>query len=191
MNEVDKKKSEIRSKYLKIRKSVLDKKKKSLDICTKLILTEEYQNSKIIALYKNLETEVDTNQLIEVSVKNGKIVALPRVENDNMVFYKINSLNDKLEKNEFGIYEPISNIENIINKDELDLVIVPGICFDKNMNRLGFGKGFYDKFLFNSKSKILGICFEEQVLCDENIPFTRYDVKMQKVITDKKVYKGE
>ena len=191
MNEVDKKKSEIRSKYLKIRKSVLDKKKKSLDICTKLILTEEYQNSKIIALYKNLETEVDTNQLIEVSVKNGKIVALPRVENDNMVFYKINSLNDKLEKNEFGIYEPISNIENIINKDELDLVIVPGICFDKNMNRLGFGKGFYDKFLFNSKSKILGICFEEQVLCDENIPSTRYDVKMQKVITDKKVYKGE
>ena len=187
MIEIDKKKSEIRKKYLILRKNIVNKELKSEIIFSNLIQTEEYKNAKIIALYKSLETEVNTTKLIDYSINNGKVVALPRVVNNELMFYKI-SINDKLEKSKFGVYEPISNNENIINKDEIDLIIVPGICFDEEMNRLGFGKGFYDRYLYNCRSKFIGICFEEQILYNKILPVTKYDVKMPKIITDKKVF---
>lgn len=179
-------KEHLRKKYLDIRKKITNKEEKSKEIASKVQMTEEFQNANIIALYKNLSSEVDTSFIIEDALQKGKIVVLPRVYGDEMKFYQITSSKDTFEKSKFGIEEPIENEENFIEASKIDLMIVPGICFDKENNRLGFGKGYYDKFLGNTKIRTIGICYQEQLLKTDIIPSTTYDIKMQQVITNDK-----
>ena len=173
-------KSELRKKYISIRKEVKDKVKKSNSIFEKVIDSEEYKSSRVIGLYKSLPSEVNTDRLIEYSL-NDKVVLLPRVEGDNIVFYRIFN-NQEFVKSSFGIYEPTQG--EIITS--IDLLIVPGICFDKHCNRIGFGKGYYDRFLEGKDIRTIGICFEEQI-CG-SIKTDEHDKKLSKVITDKNIY---
>ena len=171
-------KEELRNKYKIIRDNIKDKDIKSNIIKNKVINTIEYQNSKVIALYKNLDTEVCTNDLINYALNDNKIVALPKVVGNTLKFYKTD--NKSFTKSKYNIYEPIET--DIV--DNIDLFIVPGICFDKYKNRLGFGKGYYDRVL---KSIKMGICFEEQIY-DKKIETNNFDIKMDKIITDKNIY---
>lgn len=171
-------KDELRKRYLLIRKNITNKDEKSLVITNKIINDNWFKKSKIIGLYMNLPNEVDTSMIIDYTLNLGKIVALPKVENNNLKFYKIDS-NSKYEKSNFNIYEPISN-ESI---ESLDLIIIPGVCFDRNNNRIGFGKGYYDRYLYNKNIKKIGICFEEQITNDI-IDIDEYDIKIDKVISD-------
>ncbi len=175
-------KNDIREEYKNIRKNVIDKDNKSKIITNKIIDLKEYKDSKIIALYKNLNSEVNTEYLIDYSLKNNKIVYLPKVIGNDLVFYKTNNLD--FEKSDFGIEEPISN--EIIESDKIDLFIIPGICFDKYKNRIGFGKGYYDRVKYNKKAIKIGICFDEQ-LYQNRIKTDEFDIKMDKVITNKKI----
>ena len=181
------KKEELRKKYILIRNRVENKTQKSEIISEKIQEQIEYKNAKIIALYKNLKSEVSTEKLIEDSINLGKCVALPKVVNNELKFYKIKSLKEKFIKSNFGVEEPIENEINYINQKDIGLIIVPGICFDKEKNRLGFGKGYYDRYLQNENINTIGICFEEQIV-ENIIPTTEYDVAMKKIITDKKIY---
>lgn len=171
-------KKTLRKRYLDIRKNLPDKDIKSAIIFDKVINTQEYQHSHIIALYKNLESEVNTDKLITYSISIGKIVLLPKVVGNDMVFYQITKETIFLKSN-FGVYEPM---EKDNYDGNIDLIIVPGICFDKNNNRLGFGKGYYDKYLTNNNLKKMGICFKEQLV--ESIPTDDNDIKMDLIITD-------
>ncbi len=173
-------KDKLRKKYLEIRKNINDKSNKSSIIMDKIINSDEYKKSNIIAIYKSLNSEVDTNELIEYSLNNNKIVVLPKVDGEILRFYKTD--NKSFIKGDFGIYEPIENEE--INN--IDLYIIPGICFDKYKNRIVFGKGFYDRFNYGNSIKI-GICFEEQIYKGK-IKVNDYDSKMNKVITEKSIY---
>jgi len=177
-------KQTIRKKYLEIRKNINNKELKSSVIFNQIINAKEYQNAKVIAMYKNLKSEVSTDALIDYSLNVGKIIALPRVTNDSLSFYKITN-DSKLIKSNFGVQEPISNDNDYIYPDNIDLIIIPGVCFDKNKNRLGFGKGYYDKYLENTKIKRIGICFTEQLV--DEIPITENDIKMDLIITDKEI----
>ena len=141
----------------------------------------------MIALFKSFGSEVDTTELIEYSIIKGKIVALPKVVNNELKFYKIEHLKDTLIKSKLGVEEPIANEINYIVKDNINLVIVPGLCFNKVGDRLGYGKGYYDRFLTNTNFKTIAICFEEQILEKEILPVTYNDVKVQQVITDKEI----
>ncbi len=172
-------KQELRTKYLKIRNDISNKDIKSDIIFNKIINTSEYQSANTVALYKNLISEVDTNKLIDYTLTIGKTVSLPRVEDNNLNFYKVDKQTILIKSN-FGVFEPISN--QVIPKENIDLIIVPGVCFDKNNNRLGFGKGYYDRYLMNTKMKKIGICFIEQLT--NNIPADSNDVKMDLIITD-------
>ena len=89
--------------------------------------------------------------------------------------------NTKYKKGKLGVMEPIGNIY----LGNIDLIIVPGISFDKELNRLGFGKGYYDKFLSENNIFKVGICFEKQIV--SKLPVDSYDVKMDLVITDKSI----
>jgi len=173
-------KEELRKKYLFIRKNVKDKEKKSDIIMNKIINLDEYNNSKIIALYNNLKDEVSTKKLIIYSLKIGKTIVLPRVYKNTLKFYKI-KLNEKYELSNFKIYEPYHSEYNYIKKELIDLVIVPGICFDIKGHRIGYGKGFYDNFLEDNMNTI-GICFKEQIR--EIVPYEKHDKIMKKIITD-------
>ena len=173
-------KDELRKKYLDIRNSIKDRTKKSNIIKDKIINTIEYQTSKVIALYKNLDSEVETNELINYALKDNKVVVLPKIVGKTLEFYKTD--NKKFNKNIYNIYEPVET--DIVN--DIDLFIVPGICFDKYKNRVGFGKGYYDRALKTNGKKI-GICFEEQIY-DERIKVDPFDIKMDKIITEEKIY---
>lgn len=180
-------KNELRKIYLSKRKNIENKEEKSLIINNKIKKMSEYKNAKIIAIYKSLPSEVNTTSLINDSIKLGKDVVLPKVEKEELKFYKITSLEDSFIKSNFGVEEPLGEENNYIDKNDIDLVIVPGICFDKEKNRLGFGKGYYDRYLQNVNINTIGICFEEQIV-ENRIPITEYDVKIKKIITDKKIY---
>ena len=181
-----KEKQELRKKYLLIRKNIKNKQEKSNMIINKLIQEQSFINAKVIALYKSLNNEVDTNELIKYSLELKKIVVLPKVIENELVFYKIEK-NELLEKSSFGVFEPISNNDNRFSKEKIDLVIVPGICFDLERNRLGFGKGYYDRFLCNTFIKSIALSFDEQIVSTEIIPVNEFDVKVNSVITDKKI----
>ena len=174
-------KQTIRSLYLEVRNNIQDKEIKSKKITKKIIETNEYKKAKVIALYKNLKSEVSTDELINYSLRIGKIVVLPKVTDNNLIFYKINKDTNFIKSN-FGVLEPDNN--NYISKEDIDLVITPGICFDKYKNRVGFGKGYYDRFLEGTNLKTIGICFQEQITNDV-IETTYNDIKMDLIITDK------
>ena len=84
--------------------------------------------------------------------------------------------------------EPELKESNIIAPEEIELMIVPGICFDKNRNRVGFGKAYYDNYFKNTKSFNIGLCFEEQILKDDLIKTTPNDVTLDMIVTEEKIY---
>ena len=181
-NNIYNEKNNLRTKYKEKRRNIIDKKEKSKVICKKIINSLCYKNANVIAIYRSLPDEVDTTDLILNSLKNNKRVLLPRVINSEIKFFEIKDLNYKCEKSKFNILEPVEDYNNYVEKNEIDLIIVPGLCFDKNGNRLGFGKGFYDRFLADISTNIIGICFKEQII--KKVPITNDDIKVNYVITD-------
>lgn len=124
-------------------KQVILKKSKSLSEI--IINTDNYQKAKCIALFCSMEKEFDTQFLIEHALKMGKTVVVPKIFNDEMVMC---IYEEPFILNHFNIIEPKNT--KIVEKEAIDLMIVPYLGFDKQKNRLGYGKGFYDKYLKNS-----------------------------------------
>ena len=172
-------KNNLRKKYKEIRKD----NQSTDDIFDRIIKLPEYINSKKIALFYSTEDEVDTLRLIEYSLKNNKDVYLPRViDKHQMVFIKIKDLNKKhFTLSKYGIYEPI--LTDDISED-IDLSIVPGLCFDKNGHRVGYGGGFYDYYFSSHQSHKIGICFDNQILEDSYIDTDKYDIPVDIIVTE-------
>ena len=160
------------------------------DIITrKVVRLKEYKASEKILCYVSCRSEVKTLNLIESALKAGKTVGVPKVYDNKMQFYKIDSLFD-LESGYFGILEPKNNItkeENVLNPDS-SLIIVPGLAFDTSLNRIGYGKGFYDRYFSENESASFikcGIAFELQ-LC-EKIEADANDQPLDMLVTEKDI----
>ena len=169
----------LRNKYLKIRKNINNKKEIDDIIFNKVISLKEYKESNLVLTYVSLKDEVDTFKLIEYSLKIGKKVAVPKCEGDIIKFYLISNLTD-LKKGKFNILEPTTN--KLVTNFENSICIVPGIAFDKNNNRIGYGRGFYDKFLQNYNGIKIGLVYSE-CIC-ERIDMEKTDIKMDKIVCD-------
>ena len=169
----------LRNKYLKIRKNINNKKEIDDIIFNKVISLKEYKESNLVLTYVSLKDEVDTFKLIEYSLKIGKKVAVPKCEGDIIKFYLISNLTD-LKKGKFNILEPTTN--KLVTNFENSICIVPGIAFDKNNNRIGYGRGFYDKFLQNYNGIKIGLAYSE-CICEE-IDIEKTDIKMDKIVCD-------
>ena len=167
----------LRNKYKDIRKNIKDKEKQNDIIFNKIINLEEYKQSNLILIYISLKNEVDTIELIKYGLKEGKQLAVPKCEGNDMVFYYINSLED-LQEGNFGILEPKTN--KIVKNFNNSICIIPGLAFDKQNNRIGYGRGFYDRFLKNYHGIKIGLTYKECV-CDK-IDADENDIKMDKVI---------
>ena len=150
---------------------------KSNLICKTLSQLPEFQAAKSIAFYVSTKEEVQTHALIK-SLLNSKEkrVAVPIYS--STVFSEINDWNE-LSQGSFGILEP-KNVSVI----DVDLVVVPGIAFDRNGNRLGHGHGFYDRILAHFSKKAIALAYEDQIL--ENVPIVNHDMKVDKIITEKR-----
>jgi 5-formyltetrahydrofolate cyclo-ligase len=103
-----------------------------------------------------------------------------------MHFYSFVS-GEPMERSYFGVWEPLGEEEKLISPEEIDLIIVPGLAFDRELNRLGFGRGFYDRYLSGCSAFKVGICYDAQIAEKDEIPIDCYDVKMDMVITEKEI----
>ncbi|MDP2921986.1 MAG: 5-formyltetrahydrofolate cyclo-ligase [Candidatus Omnitrophota bacterium] len=164
-----------------------ERRKRSRIVHKKIFLNKEFLNAKRVMLYVSKGTgEIETAPIIKKALKMGKKVVLPvTLERDRDI--KPVYLRDlkSMEKGPYGIYEPKGplNRRSAVLKD-IDLVIVPGVAFDRHNNRIGRGKGYYDNFLRRlpkGRSKI-GLGFRFQLL--DNIPATKRDTPLTSVITD-------
>lgn len=175
-------KTEIRTKYKTLRKSIQDKENKSLIITNKIINHSKFKIAQIVAIYMNNDDEVITKYIIEECFNQNKKVCIPKVCGPHEMNFFYITKNEKLELSKFNILEPNNN--NIVSKNDINLMIVPGICFDQNGGRIGYGKGFYDNYLNDINPYKMGICFKEQLLINESIELSENDIKMNEIITN-------
>ena len=187
-----------------IRKEVTNKKKLmkieeieklSLMLTDKFCSLEEYKNASCIYAYMSYNQEVNTKYLIERAWKDGKKIAVPKtlasgkktnkngvIVPDYMEFIYINSF-DELKNGYVGIPEPDYD-ENKVAKEKEVLILMPGLAFDKNNNRIGYGGGFYDKYLSSNKeTKFTKVALGFDFQLYETIPTEPYDEKMDYVLT--------
>jgi len=139
---------------------------------------EQFNKAKTVFCYISAHGEVGTYSLLEELLKE-KTVVVPYCTDTvgNMICSEIKSLSE-LKEGKFGIPEPVTPVE--YPKEKIDFVIVPGVAFDKEGFRLGYGKGYYDRFLSNINPYRLGVCKKEFYL--EGLPHGEYDVKMNRVL---------
>lgn len=181
-------KKEIRRKMIEMRdtlpKDIIEE--KSRVIQEKLYELNYYKKAKNIMFYVDTRNEVRTLDAIKKSIYLGKKVFVPKVINKcDMLAVRIKNL-DELKQGHFGILEPVSG--EIINPKELEAVVIPGVAFDKRGCRLGYGGGYYDRFLQNLKADAIKIAlaFEFQIL--DELPKEEYDILMDIIITEKRIY---
>ena len=170
-------KKELRKKYIEIRKNIDNKCNKDTEIFNEIVNSKEYQDSSLVLTYVSLNEEVDTTRLIEYSLKKGKQVAVPKCEENFIYFYYINSL-EELQEGHFKVKEP-KKLNKVVDFEN-SICIVPGICFDKYNNRVGFGKGYYDRFLQTYEGIKIGVTYKECV-CDK-IDTNEFDKKVDFII---------
>ena len=174
----------IRRRMLVLRDDLteLERKEKSHAIAAKLFTLEEYKSAIIVAFYLTIGSEVDTTGMISQSLTLGKKVLIP-VTKEEIEFVEFTSFED-LAPAKYGILEPKTKLPA---KQHPDLIITPGLAFDLDFHRLGYGKGYYDRLFRTVNSKRIGICFDSQLV--EKIPKREHDQKLDIVITDKRIIK--
>ena len=180
---VDSLKAELRKSALAARRAIADKPRKSALIAERVFALPEYRAARTVALYHSLKSEVDTAAVIAHALSCGKTVALPKVYGDTLRFFAI-SEGEQLHKSAFGVLEPAGDESRFIKPEKFDLVLVPGVCFDRGGNRLGFGRGYYDRFLSTTCAKTAALCFDGQLVAEGVIPTDRYDVKISQIIAE-------
>ena len=153
----------------------------SEEIFRKLEQTESFKASKCILAYYSFHGEVFTHDFIE-RYANEKTIVLPVVEKDRLVLRKYNGVN-AMKMSSFGILEPEG--EEFTDFEQIDLVIVPGMVFDRNMNRIGRGKGYYDKLLPSLQAYLVGVCYSFQL--HDEIPSESHDFPMNCIISQDEI----
>lgn len=175
----------IRKRVLDARNDITEKEweEKSHCIYEKVVTHPFFLETDTIFCYVNFQKEVDTCRIIKEAWNLKKKVAVPKVEGDNMRFYYIQDFSE-LQSGYRGILEPLTDKEAEV---EEGLVIVPGVAFDKNRNRIGYGKGYYDKYLSQQSSlKTIAIAFDMQIV--EKIPEEINDIRPNILITEEHIY---
>jgi len=183
---------ESNPKKSSLRKTLLEKrdatsfdliKISSRQIQANLERIEDYRNAKSIAFYYPIGSEVKTQDLMLKVLSLGKDVLLPKVQEDELDFRKITDLNS-LEKGSFDIMEPKDNCEK---SDKIDVIIVPTVGISADGNRLGYGHGYYDRFLAKTDAVSVALTYEKQII--KSVPSTENDVTINWIVTEDRFFK--
>ena len=162
---------------------------KSTRIIKRLFAAEAYRSADVILTYVNYQSEVITTALIKRALADRKLVFAPKVTGDDMDFYRITGMSS-LEEGYRGILEPSGDEKIFIENSKYTLMIMPGAVFDEKRHRIGYGKGFYDRYLMRMEElgitiHTLALCYECQVL--QNVPYGMHDRKPDFVLTEKRL----
>ena len=170
--------NEFKSTRKKLSKQIVDN--NSFEICNNILNSKLYHNCNNILVYSSIQNEIYLNILIEKALTDNKNIYFPRVDGESMEFYKVECLNN-LSKGSFEILEPTSS-ENY--KDAANsIILVPGIAFSENGARIGFGKGYYDKYLScHTFLYKIGVAHDWQIT--DNWEINEFDINMNMIITE-------
>ncbi len=176
-------KNQLRKKYIEIRKNIKNKQEKSEIILKKLLSSDFYKEAVGVMIYISTEDEVNTFPLIEKIVEDGKMLFAPKcIAKGEMDAWRFFDVAD-LVPDKFGILAPKKN--NVCTTSCFDLIIVPGVVFSESLHRIGYGGGYYDRFLEDSGVVTCGLFFEKQK--GEFTPDT-HDIPLDFIITEEKIY---
>lgn len=182
-------KEQLRGKLQKCLRTIPSeqRREKSHRACQNLISTPQFQNASFVMMYLSLAHEVDTSEAILHCWQSGKSVSVPKIswQQRHMIAVEINSLETGLPISEHGLRNPVSGVP--VPFEEIDLVVIPALGFDRKGNRLGRGSSYYDRFFADNKFKARksGLAFTEQVI--DEIPVDSKDVPVDFLVTDKEV----
>lgn len=181
----DMKKKTLREK-IKNKLSEMDKityEHRSYLIANRLYRSPQWRNASVVGITVSRFPEVETWQIIRKGWEQGKTIVVPKCDpiNKSMRFYVIHRF-DQLETVFFGLFEPIVSLTEEIKKEQIDLLIVPGLGFSPKGFRIGFGGGYYDRYLVGFTNNTMSLAFSEQIF--EEIPYEHYDQPVKQIITE-------
>jgi len=188
MKELESEKRALREQMQKLRSglSSTEVQSKSEKIQKILYSINSFQKANKIMLYVSFRNEVDTINIIHRLLREQKEVVVPICIPDTCTLLpsKIMSF-DELTISHFGIMEPKESFIRPVNPKDIDIILVPGLAFDKNRNRLGHGKGYYDRFLCYLRSDVLKVALAYHFQIIDAVPIEAWDVPMDLIITEK------
>ncbi len=175
-----------RMKQLRADMTRTERFEKSMQIFEKLITVPEFKRADRIYTYVSMDNEIDTIMLIDYSLSIEKRVFVPRVSGKDMEFYEISDISE-LSPGYMGIYEPDINGKEP-DYSRTGFMCMPGLAFDRSYNRIGYGGGFYDRYLsVENKLYKAALAYEAQLL--ESIPAQDGDVRPDMIVTEESIYR--
>lgn len=155
----------------------------SADIKQKLQSIKCVQEAHCIMAYCSHKGEVSLHEFMHECLDDGKRIALPCIVSNGVMIATEYAKNSALHLNKYGIFEPTEISE--INPDEIDVIIVPAVAFDESLNRIGYGGGYYDRFLRSIDAIKIGVGFDFQIV--KRLPISAHDMPLNLVVSEKRV----
>lgn len=187
MEDIKAAKKELRAAMKTLLKGVArgDAEKASLGVLAELESLEQWKNSDLVLAFLSMEDELDTAPILRRVLEQGKMLAVPKVFGDDLVFYQIKNISSDTAPGAFGILEPVPGLPEIDMKTLSgchSVALVPGLAFDKENFRLGRGKGFYDRFFASCGNSLykIGTGYSFQLV--EQVPHEAHDLKLDAII---------
>lgn len=186
-------KQEIREQAHANRNAQIDKDPLSSLIVARFMELPEYQAAKTVLFYLDVRSEVRTRHSLEAALQSGKKIIVPYCVEGELELFHLERL-DELDVGMYKILEPKAELRSLVakkvNVEDIDLIMVPGVAFDRRGGRTGHGKGYYDKLLEHARpdTPLVALAFECQMFPE--IPMQSHDVFMDRVVTEKAVYEG-
>lgn len=187
--EIRAKKNALRKKFKKLRSDIPEERRNELSdaMVNAVLSSQSYRFSKAILLYSAIGSEPSTEKIALSAIADGKAVYFPKsYDGGIMKFFRVCDLCE-LSGGLYGIKEPSESAEEYVPNGTAELCIVPGVCFDKSGYRIGYGRGYYDRFLAKFKGISAGFVYSE-LISDEKLVFEkRYDRAVDLIFTEKGV----
>ncbi len=186
-------KKEIRKKILQLKESLSEQEiqKKSSAIFNTLSNMKLYTNANNVMLYVSFGSEVLTKPIIDDLLQQGKRVFVPVAvpKTKELIVSELKSFEDDLEIGHFGVMEPKKDALRPVDPTIIDLIVVPGVAFDKEGYRVGYGGGYYDRFIprLTDQTPKVSLAFEMQLI--DKVPTDKYDIPVEYIITEKQFIK--
>jgi len=158
-------------------------------ICNNLLNLYEYKQAKVVHFYLTIKSEVITEDAVKSAILTGKDVVIPVMDkrHKRILLSGLNDYDKELAPTSHGIIEPKPEFYKFVDLNDIDLMVLPGVAFDLNGHRLGYGAGYYDRLLRDADTRpfLVALAFEVQIV--NKIPIGDHDVRMDKIITEKRI----
>ncbi len=165
----------------------------SSEINARLLKLPEVRNSSTISTYLHTGSEVRTKELVEWAIANGKRLVVPISDRANklLIFSQVKSPERELERGSYGIPEPKEEFRRPVPLEAADLMLVPGVAWDKSGYRIGYGAGYYDRSINAMRTRVMkiGLAYEFQLV--PKVPRSHYDGRVDKIATERRIINTE